>query len=49
MSSISSPASAPLPYIPPWMDQKTLAAHLSVKPSTIRTLIRPNTDGMVRC
>jgi predicted DNA-binding transcriptional regulator AlpA len=29
-----------LPYAPPWMDQKTLAAHLSVKPSTIRTLMK---------
>jgi hypothetical protein len=26
----------PLPYPPPWMDAKTLAHHLSVKPHTIR-------------
>ena len=30
----------PLPYPPPWMDAKTLAQHLSVKPSTIRTLMK---------
>jgi predicted DNA-binding transcriptional regulator AlpA len=43
----------PLLYPPPWMDAKTLAQHLSVKPSTIRLMMkrgrlpRPMQDGKV--